>query len=517
MNEVITHTRATEMAATYNENIPKIRQKLIEIRSLVEDMRTKFRGNNDFEQNEHRTSMPFEFTISSSAGEKAIAEIIRCFKQEAWGELISKLGIAKFMSTRRREQLRNLLQPGYKKNPRIEDDTDIDDFPEITEEEILSTMQAYAIGAGEYFDESVHECWQYWRPQNCRYVTNQEQWRVSEKVIQTWIVDGFYTNKNGRPSCHIKYEARSRLTLLDNVMHLLDGKGFVKGHKGPLVSAIEDSGRGVTGETDYFKFRVYKNGNIHLFFLNQKLLDRFNEVGCGGDTGLPNPTGTVIIKSELEGQPPNNSKSKGLDFYATSERVVDRIYSLLEIPTRMGKHHGEYEIEQEILEPSAGDGAIVRRLQKSQRHSITAIEIDPGRCKKIGSPDYRMAVIQKDFLKVKPFAKFDRVAMNPPFSGQRALFHVYHAYKFLKLGGQLVAVMTPSWQTNDDKYAAAFRDFVNKVGYEWHGLPDGSFKHAGTYVKTGVIVLRRPKPITQGDVFLANVRKQTQLKIEGAA
>jgi cyclopropane-fatty-acyl-phospholipid synthase len=43
-----------------------------------------------------------------------------------------------------------------------------------------------------------------------------------------------------------------------------------------------------------------------------------------------------------------------------------------------------------------------------------------------------------NFFDVEPPAeKFDYVAMNPPFSGQCDVDHVYHAWKFLKPGGRL--------------------------------------------------------------------------------
>ena len=50
---------------------------------------------------------------------------------------------------------------------------------------------------------------------------------------------------------------------IDNVFHALDGNGAIKTHRGPLIDAIEAAKDGAE-ETDYFRFRCFRNRNLHL-------------------------------------------------------------------------------------------------------------------------------------------------------------------------------------------------------------------------------------------------------------
>ena len=82
------------------------------------------------------------------------------------------------------------------------------------------------------------------------------------------------------------------------------------------------------------------------------------------------------------------------------------------------------------------------------------------------------------------------VLMNPPFSRQQDVQHVLHAFKFLRPGGRLVAVMSPSWAFRQNKLSEEFRQFVDKYG-DYYDNPPGTFKAAGTSVNTVLVLLDR--------------------------
>jgi hypothetical protein len=55
---------------------------------------------------------------------------------------------------------------------------------------------------------------------------------------------------------------------VDKAFHLLDGKGLPK-YPGDFLTAVREAmrrsrGPGFAGESEYFRFRVYGNGNVHL-------------------------------------------------------------------------------------------------------------------------------------------------------------------------------------------------------------------------------------------------------------
>jgi tRNA1(Val) A37 N6-methylase TrmN6 len=86
---------------------------------------------------------------------------------------------------------------------------------------------------------------------------------------------------------------------------------------------------------------------------------------------------------------------------------------------------GEGEI---ALEPSAGQGRIVRRLM-ARRAMVDAVDIDPENCKVLRAiPDIR-CVSEQDFLEYAKVdaAQYDAVVMNPPFANNQDIKHIYAA------------------------------------------------------------------------------------------
>ncbi len=103
-----------------------------------------------------------------------------------------------------------------------------------------------------------------------------------------------------------------------------------------------------------------------------------------------------------------------------------------------------------------------------------------------------------DFLAARPPATeveaFDRVLMNPPFENGADLEHVRHAYRFLKTGGRLVAVMSAGGFFRSDRKATEFRGWFDEVGGEKIDLPEGAFKDAfrATGTRVVLVVIDRP-------------------------
>jgi len=132
----------------------------------------------------------------------------------------------------------------------------------------------------------------------------------------------------------------------------------------------------------------------------------------------------------------------------TPEDLANHMVSLLKI---VGTN-------QKVLEPSAGEGALVTALYSLDvfRLRVVAVEPSPERftklCKVAKSCKSATAdcqVLQADFLTINPdnFLSFDAVVLSPPFHSENDptadITHVRHAYSFLRPGGRLVAIMHP--------------------------------------------------------------------------
>lgn len=147
--------------------------------------------------------------------------------------------------------------------------------------------------------------------------------------------------------------------------------------------------------------------------------------------------------------------------------------------------HLEMGAPLRVLEPSAGDGALVREVLRHPAE-VTAFDIrtEPWAVE----PPAGCTFVEQDFLTVESTGDFDIVVMNPPFSRQQDMRHVIHALDFLRSGGRLVAIMSPAWTFRSTAVAKDLRRRTDEAAsYSWRDLPDGSFKPSGTSVNTGVL------------------------------
>lgn len=175
---------------------------------------------------------------------------------------------------------------------------------------------------------------------------------------------------------------------------------------------------------------------------------------------------------------------RDLGFFPTSPTLAERVVKLADI--RPGHR---------VLEPSAGDGALVNEVWRQVKvftDEIQCVELDERRAAALEDQGYR--VLREDFLTLDPrrFQYFDRVVMNPPFAKQADIDHVRHAYRFLGPGGRLVAIMASGVMTREGK-AQEFRNWaIDTAGGWFEGVEDGAFSESGTMVRTCLVVLFKP-------------------------
>lgn len=169
---------------------------------------------------------------------------------------------------------------------------------------------------------------------------------------------------------------------------------------------------------------------------------------------------------------------KALQAFYTPTEVADFVIGLANIRPGMS-----------VLEPSAGEGALALPA-KAAGAAVLCVEKDRATFDRLVAAGGEGVCM--DFLSYGADVQFDRVVMNPPFTGGQDVAHVTHAFDKLKPGGRLVSVMSPSWQTREVRWAEDFRTLVAAAAGEVHQLPAGSFKASGTSVETVVVVLDRP-------------------------
>jgi predicted RNA methylase len=166
---------------------------------------------------------------------------------------------------------------------------------------------------------------------------------------------------------------------------------------------------------------------------------------------------------------------KEFQFFETPKDIVLQMIELAELNS-----------DDDVLEPSAGRGAIVDRI--GMHNPLTIIELNPENADALRQKGY--SVIEEDFLNFDISNKHSKIIMNPPFSKQQDIDHVLHAWKCLKDNGILVSIMSEGTFFRDNKKAVAFRDLLDEVGYSIP-LDEGTFKESGTMVKTRIVVMKK--------------------------
>jgi type I restriction-modification system DNA methylase subunit len=153
----------------------------------------------------------------------------------------------------------------------------------------------------------------------------------------------------------------------------------------------------------------------------------------------------------------------------------------------------EYRDGMTILEPSAGQGAIVKGLLKvADIACMTLVELLPKNWEILESLGMGEFLLRGDFLACdeKQLDLYERIVMNPPFAPSQAdIDHVMHAWKFLAPGGRIVAIMSAGVKFRENRKTVDFRAFVWSHDGEIIDNPEGSFKTSGTSVSTVTVVV----------------------------
>lgn len=146
---------------------------------------------------------------------------------------------------------------------------------------------------------------------------------------------------------------------------------------------------------------------------------------------------------------------------------------------------------QDVFEPSCGRGDLADVIYERAPQNLICNELNAEMAKYLDDKPY--TVMYDDFLNYSPetVKAFDRIVMNPPFSNQQDVDHVYHAYSLLKPGGILVSVMSVSWQWRTNKKSVAFREWLEENNAEVVDIESGAFKESGTLIPTTIIKIRK--------------------------
>jgi hypothetical protein len=368
----------------------------------------------------------------------------------------------------------------------------ITDVPEATVENICATLEKFMLEAGTIWKRGIAECFS----NLDRRFRSHDGWKIGSRIILDYAFD--------RESGHWNWHRDQGATMLDveRVFRMLDrgmhaAQGYGIQYKIDLARRNGYGPRQTTVETEYFRVRIFKNGNAHIWFLRDDLVDRVNQL-LGEYYGAPIPeerepdedTGLNHLKT---------APAKRYGFFPTPDAVADRVIRVAPL------YRGPDEPALTVLEPSAGTGNLARRcatfvrhewgdkakerVSRSLAHQVDCVEIQPDLADSLRAEGIYRKVYGCDFLSLSPETTglYDRVVMNPPFDRERDIDHVMHALGFLKPNGCLVAIMSAGTEFRETRKSIAFRGLMKSMGARFDDLPTGSFASVGTYCNTIVL------------------------------
>lgn len=184
---------------------------------------------------------------------------------------------------------------------------------------------------------------------------------------------------------------------------------------------------------------------------------------------------TDLLDKIANGEKKNLKKE--YQFFATPKELADQLVYLADL-----KNHDT------ILEPSAGQGAIIDSINKACCVVPDCYELMEINTVVLKKSDLKFNLIGEDFLK-HTGKTYTKIIANPPFTKNQDIDHLQKMYDCLAKGGRVVCITSESWVKGSQKKQVAFRNWLEEVNAEVSDIPRGSFKESGTSVGGKIITI----------------------------
>jgi hypothetical protein len=188
--------------------------------------------------------------------------------------------------------------------------------------------------------------------------------------------------------------------------------------------------------------------------------------------------------TDLLAQVANGEKrnlKKEYQFFPTPDTLADRLVQLANIDPLA-----------RTIEPSAGQGAIVKAIQRAIPGKIVGcFELMKLNQTVLNNMDCA-TLLGEDFLRANYENYADRIVANPPFANNQDIDHIYKMYDVLKPGGRMVTVASTHWVGSKYMKEVAFACWLQDHHADVHDIPAGTFKESGTMYVPVIIVIDKP-------------------------
>jgi hypothetical protein len=420
---------------------------------------------------------------------------------ECWAHIVEMTDLERLMDREAKEQLRAQMRYVPERTDRngqlITEDEAAKGMPPITVENIFATLERFRQDAGLIFRRGIANVFSALD----RRFRSHDGFKVGSRIIVTRMF-----SESGRLEW-----GRTRDTLIDveRVFSILDGHPEASFQSTLHMLERERGGswgaRQSEHENEYFRVRCFKNGNAHLWFRRDDLVEKVNKL-------LAEHYGAAVGDGQAQEEDPLENRkttiAKRFGFFPTPDEAAEHLFNPNGWRKGVIRFAKKDSPRLRFLEPSAGTGNLARRCIARPSHLdswsggraryeaeyrfdniVDCVEIQPELAARLRADGIYNRIMCADFLTLRPqdFEPYDTIVMNPPFDRERDIDHVTHALKFLRPGGSLHAIMSAGTEFRETKKSQAFRDLVAKLGGSIDDLPAGSFSESGTWCNTIIV------------------------------
>jgi hypothetical protein len=194
-----------------------------------------------------------------------VDEVLEAVEREIWGVIVARSGVYKMLSDKRAREVSEQLDRGK--------------LPALTHANVAAWITNIQGTADELLREKITEVFNWLRPHSS-YKTNSP-FELGRKVVLEYIVERADPRWAWRVT--VSHGRRQMMASMETLFKTLDGKGqTTTGWRSDLDHAIEKSSpEDARGETEYFRFRAFRNGNLHLEFKRMDLVTKLNAIAGG--------------------------------------------------------------------------------------------------------------------------------------------------------------------------------------------------------------------------------------------
>ena len=186
---------------------------------------------------------------------------------------------------------------------------------------------------------------------------------------------------------------------------------------------------------------------------------------------------TDLLEEIVNGEKRNLKKE--FQFFATPETLANKLVYLANINQN-----------DTILEPSAGQGAIIKAINKVCDIVPDCYELMDVNTIILNKSGLKFNLIGDDFLK-NDGKKYSKIIANPPFTKNQDIDHLKEMYKCLSYGGRLVCITSESWINGSNKKQIEFKNWLEDIKAQVLDIEKGTFKESGTNVGAKIVIINK--------------------------